>query len=250
MSLRLALGIGAVLALLPLAKGNGFFLYPAAAVGLAGVAWRHRPGARPFVAAAAAFALVCAVWIPFSLALHHDPLPTNPGWNAANPMEYPTQVGPAVETRAALDHPGQFASYLWEEFLPPLPGMPDVRPLNFPHAAYTAYVVRGWASFGFIAIQFPHWVYVAIAAALGAAALMLLAALVRERRGVRQRGWELGVLVLALLTVWIGSEAVYFVPRANSLSLFGRYLFVAIAALAVAAVGAGSQLLTMSSLYA
>ena len=97
----------------------------------------------------------------------------------------------------------------------------------------------------------------------------------RERAAARRRAWEIAVLALAVLTVWIGSEAVYFVPRAGTLGLYGRYLFPAVAALAAFAVGAcfgvgrrwapavaaaavvavmalqwASLLLTMSSLYA
>jgi 4-amino-4-deoxy-L-arabinose transferase-like glycosyltransferase len=275
MSVRLAAAIGAALVVLPLAKSNGLFLYPAAAVGLAGVAWRHRPGWRPFAAVAVAFALLFAAWAPASLALDHDPLPFNPGWNAAAPNEYPTRAGPAVSANAALDHPVQFASYLWEEFLPRLPGMEDVRPPQFPHPGYTVYVKRGWASFGFLSINFPNWVYAAIAATLGAAGLLGVAALLRERAAVRRRGWEIAVLALAVLVVWVGSEAVYFVPRAASLGVFGRYMFLAIAPLAALAIGSSfgagrrwapavataavaavmalqwaSQLLTLSSLYA
>jgi 4-amino-4-deoxy-L-arabinose transferase-like glycosyltransferase len=275
LSIPLAAAIGAVLVALPLAKSNGLFLYPAAAVALAGVARRHRPGPRPFVALAAAFALAFAVWTPLSLALDHDPLPFNPGWQALNSSDYPTQAGAAVTARHAVDRPGQFASWLWEEFLPRLPGMDDVRPPAFPHPGYTVYVKRGWASFGYLSINFPGWVYAAIAAALGAAALLGVAALARTKGIVRRHGWELAVLAVAIAAVWIGSEAVYFAPRGASLGLFGRYLFVAIAALAALAVAAclgagrrwapavaaaavvsvmalqwGSQLLTMSSLYA
>jgi hypothetical protein len=273
LSLRLAVGIGVTLVVLPLAKSNGFFLYPAAAVALAGVAWRHRPGLRPFVAVAAALGVTFAVWVPASLALDHDPLPTNPGWYAVNANEYPTRAGAAVSGHAALHHPVRFAEYLWEEFLPRLPGMEDVRPAGFPHPGYTVYLKRGWASFGFLSVNFPSWVYALIAAAVGVAVLLGVVALVRERMAVRRRGWELAVLVVAVLGVWLGSEAVYF--GSGGLGVFGRYLFLAMSALAALAVGAcfgagrrwapgvaaaaivsvmalqwASQLLTMSSLYA
>jgi 4-amino-4-deoxy-L-arabinose transferase-like glycosyltransferase len=275
MSARLGLAIGAALVLAPLAKGNGLFLYPAAAIALAGVAWRRRPGLRPFAAVAVGFALVAAAWTPISLALHHDPLPGNPGWNPVSSTEYPTRAGAKLTPRLALEHPGRFATYLWEAFLPPVAGMEDLRPTGFPHPAYTAYVKRGWASFGLVSIEFPGWVYAMIATGLGVAALLGIVLLVRERTAVRRRGWELATLVSAPVVVLVGSEAVYFFPRASTLNVFGRYLFPAIAALAALAVaaclGAGrrwapavaaaavvsvmalqwaSQLLTMSSLYA
>lgn len=275
LSVRLGLVLGAVLVLAPLAKGNGLFLYPAAALALAGVAWRQRPGLRPFAAVAAGFAVTAGLWIPISLALHHDPLPDNPGWNPVSSTEYPSRAGARLTPRLALDHPGKFATYLWEDFLPPLAGMEDLRPVGFPHPGYTAYVKRGWASFGFVSIEFPGWVYAMIAAGLGAAALLGIVLLVRRRTTIARRGWELGVLAIAPVVVLVGSEAVYFFPRASTLSVFGRYLFPAIAALAAlgaaACLGAGrrlgpavaaaavvsvialqwaSQLLTMSSLYA
>jgi 4-amino-4-deoxy-L-arabinose transferase-like glycosyltransferase len=275
LSPRVAVAIGVTMVLLPLAKSNGFFLYPAAAVGLAGVAWRHRPGLRPFVAVAVALGVTFAAWVPASLALDHDPLPSNPGWYAANANEYPSRAGAAVSGHAAVHHPVKFAEYLWEEFLPRLPGMDDVRPAGFPHPGYTAYVRRGWASFGFLSVNFPGWVYALIAVAVGSAVLLGVVALVRERAAVRRRGWELAVLAVAVLVVWVGSEAVYFTPGIGTLGVFGRYLFLGLPALAALAVGAcfgggrrwapgvaaaavvsvmalqwASQLLTMSSLYA
>ena len=89
------------------------------------------------------------------------------------------------------------------------------------------------------------------------------------------RGYLGDTLVVAALGVWVGSEATYFVLPPAGLSVFGRYLFPAIAGLAAIAVGCcfgagrrwapavaagavvavmalqwASQLLTMSSLYA
>jgi hypothetical protein len=153
--------------------------------------------------------------------------------------------------------------------------MPDLRPGGgrLP-PGYTAYVERGWASFGFVNISFPRWVYAVIVAAMLALAALAVAAWVRYRAPVGRRRWELGLLVLAVAGVFAGTEIAYFAPGDPTVPEFGRYLFpvagpiAGIAALAALGLGrrlgpalaAGlltammglfwaSEFLTMSALY-
>lgn len=278
LTLRLAAALGVAAVVLPLMKGSGLFLAPAIVVGLAGAVLRTRRARervrRPLAALVAAGATTAAVAIVLSAALQHSADPTRPGWFAATGNAYPTLPGAAVEPSKAVEHPVQFAEYVWQLFLPPAPGMTDQRPGGGRFPGFHAYVERGWASFGFVSILFPKWVYAVIALAMLALVPLALAAWRRNRTAVDRRRWELAVLVLVILGVFFGTEVAYFAPGDPTTPEFGRYLFpaaAAIAALAVlatfglgrraaAAVTAGlltamlalfwaSQFLTMSALY-
>lgn len=278
LGVRLAISLGVVAVLLPLLKGSGLFLLPAAAVGVGVAALRGRGSgraARRALAALGAAALVtAAVAVGFSAALHHSADPTRAGWFAKTGNTYPTLPGPAVQPSKAIEQPVRYAEYVWQLFLPPAPGMADVRPGGGTFPGFHAYIERGWASFGFVSILFAKWVYgVIVLVMLGLVALAALAWR-RNRAAVRHRRWELAVLVLAILGVFFGTEVAYFAPGDPTTPEFGRYLFPAaapIAALAVfatfglgrrraAPIAAGlvtaifmlfwaSQFLTMSALY-
>jgi 4-amino-4-deoxy-L-arabinose transferase-like glycosyltransferase len=278
LTVRLAAAIGATLVVLPLLKGSGLFLLPALAVGLAGATLRtrRRGGAvgRPLAALGAALAITAAATIAFSAAFDHSANPTRPGWYAATGNTYPTIPGAAVKPSGALHHPVRFAEYVWQVFLPPAPGMADLRPAGGRFPAFHGYVERGWAAFGFVATRFPTWVYAVITVAMLMLGALAVAAWSANRAAVARRGWELTMLVLVVLGVFFGTELANFTPGAPVVPEFGRYLFpaaAAIAALAAAATfGAGrrrapalaaglvtallvlfwaSEFLTMSALY-
>ena len=275
----LAVALGTTIVALPLMKGNGLFLLPPIVLAVAVAAHRARRGGgavtRPLAVLGVTLVATIALAVAFSAAFGHSADPTRPGWYAATGNTYPTLPGADVQPSGALSHPVQFAQYVWQVFLPPVAGMPDLRPGGgrLP-PGYIAYVERGWASFGFVTIAFPRWVYAVIVAAMLALAALGLAAWARHRAAVSRRGWELAVLVLAVVGVFVGTEIAYFAPGDPTVPEFGRYLFPvagAIAGLAaLAAFGAGrrlapavagglltammglfwaSELLTMSALY-
>src|SRR3954452_22673393 len=72
LSVPLAIGIGAAVAVAPLMKASGFELWPAAAVGLIGAVWRRRwtPALRNAGVAVAACAGVFGGWEGRSPAVH------------------------------------------------------------------------------------------------------------------------------------------------------------------------------------
>lgn len=274
----LAVALGVVAVVLPLLKGSGLFLLPAAAVGVGVAAVRARRGEgaawRALGALGAAALVTAAIAVAFSASMDHSADPTRAGWFAKTGNTYPTLPGPAVQPSKALRQPVTYAEYVWQLFLPPAPGMPDVRPGGGTFPGFHAYIERGWASFGFVSILFPKWVYaVIVLTMLGLAALAALAWR-RNSAAVRRWRWELAVLVLAVLGVFFGTEVAYFAPGDPTTPEFGRYLFPAAAALAALAVlatfGLGrrraaplaaglvtamfmlfwaSQFLTMSALY-
>jgi uncharacterized membrane protein HdeD (DUF308 family) len=88
-------------------------------------------------------------------------------------------------------------------------------------------------------MKFPQWVYVAIGVAMLAAGALCAVAVLRNREAVRERGWELAVLVIAVVGVIGGVHAAYFTTEFRPVvPEQGRYAFTAIVPLATIAVGA------------
>ena len=226
---RLALALGATLAIAPLMKETGYEIYPAVAVGLLGMIWRrHRlRDAVSWAAAAAAF-----------LAVHG-------GWSLLQPVFYPRVAGQpsggGIAASGALttaEHmPGRFLVYLWELFLPRLSFMGPLFPPGWPFKA--VYLVRGWASFGWYTWSFPNWVYGVILAGMVATGLLALSTGIRERVFAKTRFFELAVIALFPVCVLVAVEAAFFAPFGGRTVVGeqGRYIFPAIAALAAIAVG-------------
>jgi hypothetical protein len=231
LSWRLALGLGATLALAPLMKKTGYEIYPPAALGVAGMVWRHHRlrDTRAWAALAGAFAAVQGGW-----ALVLQPI-VYPSVVAGQPTGPPA---PAVSSALSLaEHmPGRFAVYLWQLFLPKLSFMGELFPPGWPF--YQVYVVRGWGAFGWYTFVFPRWVYSAIVVAMAAVGLLALATAVRNRPFVRRRGFELAVIALFPVSVLVAVEAAFFTPTGGRTVVAeqGRYIFPAIAALAAIAV--------------
>jgi Predicted membrane protein (DUF2142) len=229
---RIALALGATLAVAPLMKKTGYEIYPPAAVGVFGLLWRnHRlRDTRAWVALAGGFAAVQVGW---ALILQ--------------PIIYPSTVAgqhvapPAAAVTSALglaEHmPGRFAVYLWELFLPRLSFMGDLFPPGWPF--YQVYVQRGWASFGWYTFDFPRWVYSVIVFAMVTIGLLAIATAVRNRSVLRGRGFELAVIALFPVSVLVAVEAAFFSPIGGRTVVAeqGRYIFPAITALAAIAVG-------------
>jgi len=251
LTVRRAAAIGAVLAVLPFAKGSGFFLYPAAAVALGAALWQaHRRGGlralqRPLAALVVGFAVAAGACGGLAGALGHSPLPTRSGSLAATPAPgqdpFPPVPGPAGNSPVrAIEQPRAFLSYTWQLFLPRLPFMTDLKPAGQSFPAFQIYVERAWASFGLVTVQFARWVYALILAVMIAVAVLALWAYRRAPAAVRDRRIELVVLAAALLCVVLGVEAVYFRETGGGgpPSEQGRYLLPVIAAPAVVAVGA------------
>jgi hypothetical protein len=227
---RLGLALGTTLVLLPLVKGTGYALYPAAIVAVAGMVWRRhgRPELPGYAAVAGSFVALQAAWAAIAGGLGRATF-TTPG--GQSPTASTGLLGGVVR------HPLDYLNYVWQVFLPRLPFMKDVAIQHWP--AFNIYVERGWAAFGWYAMEFPKWVYVVIAAAmLGAGALCALAVW-RERGAARPQALEIAVLLLALVGVIGGVEAAYFTTQGRlTVAEQGRYAFTAMVPLAAIAVGA------------
>jgi 4-amino-4-deoxy-L-arabinose transferase-like glycosyltransferase len=182
---RVAVGIGVALAVALLTKSAAYALLPPAALALLALS-RRGMARQALVAAAVALGPFIAWLAVSSLALHR-------GVGSA------ATVAPAHRTSLG----GQLA-YLWETFLPRLPGMPQ----EFHH--YPTYPLWqdyfqglvgrfGYAEYGFS--QRVNWLALAIAVAILALAV---AALARARPALARRRAELGTYALLVLTIVLG----------------------------------------------
>ena len=229
LTLGLGLAIGALLVLAPLMKSTGFALYPAVCVGLAVMVFRGRRAAAPGLAAA------LASFAALSLA--------GRALKSAVAVPGPSSSGTALVSSAAgtaLDHPIAVGVYLWEMFLPRLPGMARHWSQSWPF--YDVYVERGFGAFGWYAYLLPAHAFAVILAVMASLLGLGLFALVARRRAVWRLRWETAVLVLAILGVLGGVAAAYYAnyPRPVPAEQ-GRYAFpaaVAIATLVVASLAA------------
>jgi 4-amino-4-deoxy-L-arabinose transferase-like glycosyltransferase len=246
---RLAVALGALLVVCPLMKGTGYELYPPALLALALMLYRRHElrDLRALSLGAVTFAALQFAWINVAPHFHRASF-TTPGGSA------PGTAGPLAD---ALHHPLGYASYIWQVFFPRLPFMTDLHPQPWP--AFDIYVRRGWAAFGWYAVEFPTWVYVVIAVTMIAVGLMALASWWRARFDLR-RDLPAVVCIAAVIISVIGAvEASYYTPMGGRAVVAeqGRYAFTAIGALAIVAcascfafgrryaVGAASGLVTL-----
>lgn len=228
LTVRLAATIGATLIVLPLMKGTGFALYPAALVAIGAMLWRLRGGrhwVRPGLAIAGTGGSAVVAWSLVSSVFHRGAL-TTPGGQA------PGAGSPGVK------HPLDFASYLWQVFLPKLSFMTDWWP-GYSWPFFDLWIVRGFGAFGWYAMTFPEWVYWAIVAVVLFVAACAVGVLVRRREAVRRLAWPLIVLALVIGGVIVGVHSYYLTPhpRHGYIAEQGRYAFPAITAFAAVAVG-------------
>jgi len=230
------LALGVLLGALPFVKNSAYELYPVAVVAVAGSVWRHRGrragSGRATATGLALLVVPAAVTYALASALEHVLTPAPPAQRVAAVV---TTTSGALS--APLHHPISYLTYLWEVFLPRLPGMTPHFPPGLP--AQTIFTRRGWAAFGWYDVFFPGWVYRVLAAAMLGALVLGLLALWRERRFVRRRLIETSILVLFPIVVVAAFEAVFYTPATRTVvAEMGRYAFPALVPLAVLSVGA------------
>jgi hypothetical protein len=232
-TLGLGLLTGGLLVALPIVKETAFSLYPVVGIALIAILYRHhrRVEARGWAALAGAAIAVGAL----SRGLSHvfRPAVASAAAGGASPPEAGTAASSVGE---ALAHPFDYLSYLWQSLLPRLPFMSEHFPTtHFP--AMVIFVERGWGAFGWYDVFFPHRLYYVVLATMIAVPVLGLIALRREWSFVRRNALEFALLVLMPLAVVAGFEAAFYTSGARPfIAEFGRYMFPAIAPLAVLVV--------------
>ena len=200
-----ALGLALCVGLLLATKATALAWLPPLAFAMAVTAWRLRRhvSVRRVLAVAgvvAAFALPVGAWIVYA----HD--------HGRTAYAQATLVGSAP---TAAGTPGsssgsggirQFASYLWQFYLPRLPFQhPEIHFVD-PHIshfpAFHVWLASGWASFGWVNVWFGTWVYylflaIAIVILAGVGVTMLKAWPWR----IRRRPWLIPTAFMALFAV-------------------------------------------------
>jgi hypothetical protein len=227
----LGVGIGAALVLAPLLKGTGYELYPAVLLALAVMMWR-RHGKRELLALgtlAATFLVLQFGWSELAASFHHTTF-TTPGGSAPG------------STLEAFHHPKTYLSWLIRVMLPFKPSFINHNWTIIHWPFFNIYIERGFASFGWYAIEFPKWVYLVIVAVFGAALVLGVRVLWRNRRRVRDHLPAIAFLVLVPVVVICAVEAAY-QPALGILPIEGtpeqgRYAFPAITAVAALFIGA------------
>src|SRR5205814_1666052 len=86
------------------------------------------------------------------------------------------QIGPPAGTRPLPFSIRQFVSYVWQFYLPRVPGTAPFRPAGW--GLYKIWLREGWGVFGWLDVWLATWVYAVIAtvtAIVGTAAAIIIA---------------------------------------------------------------------------
>lgn len=230
-----AIAIGAALGAGLMTKFNALGLVPGTAFALLLLGVRRERGLRPGALALPALALaVAAAPVLLEMALN------------ASAWDRPVVGATASNYRTSALNPslGETASYLWQFYLVPLPGMAHYISA-FP---FRDYWVRGFVGmFGWLDGEFPPLVYDLALVPLAAGALLAGRTVVRGRDRIRARLGELlsyGVLALGLMAFVALASYISYLRFGGSVAQT-RYLFPLLplygALLALAARGAGRR---------
>jgi 4-amino-4-deoxy-L-arabinose transferase-like glycosyltransferase len=248
-----AVGLCLCLGLALVTKATALALLPPVAFALAVGAWRLRRkvSLRPLAwaaGAAAAFGVPVLAWILVARGAGHaaygQAAIVTPG--ASEAASGATSAAGGTQTVAPSGSLRYLASYLWQFYLPKLPFMRDQRfvfSVISPYPAYQVWLASGWASFGWVNIWFPPWVYrvfLAVVLAVVAGAGVTLARSVKALRAaggvLRKAPWALIVfLALTVGTLLAGLHWTDFHMRYEGKAPFiqGRYMLPVGAVLAL-----------------
>jgi hypothetical protein len=235
MTMRRAVGIGALLALGAVTKINFYGLVPGAAIAVV-LAARMSEGAwNARVARLVATTAVVAV-VPFAVLMLLDALV----WERTLIL---------LRTPSAIhEEHGNLAgqlSYLWQVYFPRLPGQRTAFPELSPF--YFLWVEGFLGRFGWVSVTYPSWAYQLGASALALVALLAARALVVHRAAVRRHAAELVAYLLMAggLLLLVGMVALRGWAPGIQGAVQGRYALPLLALfallLALAARGAGER---------
>jgi 4-amino-4-deoxy-L-arabinose transferase-like glycosyltransferase len=215
---RDAAALCAVAAAAVLTMATSYALLPAVALALF-AGWRGRPpeerraALRPLGLAGLALVVPVLAWIGLGRALGRS----------------------AINSIAAGAHPSpfsisQFISYVWQFYLPRVPGMTLFR-WTGALPAYDVWLKEGTATFGWLDVPLAAWIYNAAAIVLGVVGLVALW-FVAKLRG-RVALWLIAFFALAVLALLAGLHYTEYRSIINGQGhiLQGRYLLPVIGVL-------------------
>jgi hypothetical protein len=232
---RLALALGALIALGLLTKLNFVGLAPGAVLGLLLLSRRAARAARPHAYRTLALALAVAaspvcVYVLVNLFSNHPAL----GLTSST-----------VDFAGRRGSPLSEVSYIWQFYLPRLPGMKDYFPGLF--TTRQIWFDRWVGLYGWLDTAFPLWVYDLALVPAALLAILSLRGLLAGRAALRRRLAELAVYAAMGVGVLVLVGADSYLELANHAGGYAepRYLLPMLpllgAALALAARGAGRR---------
>ncbi len=204
------LGLCAVTAAAILTKATSYALVAPVLLALF-IGWRRRPAIeRGFVLkriAAAGLIMVLPVlgWLALAHSLGRAGV-NSIGASAAHPFRIP-----------------QFLNYVWQFYLPRLPGLPRIR-MTAGLPVYDIWLREGVGTFGWLDVYLPSWIYPAAGisvAGIGIATVSLVARM-RDRGQLALLGF-FALALLALLGLLHVSEYLLFIDGGGQF-VQGRYL--------------------------
>lgn len=233
---RLAIAIGVLSAIGFLTKNNFVGLAPGVALGLVVLAVRDARALRPHAYRSLAIALAIAA-SPVCVYAMVNLLSNHPGLGGV--------TSSAIQLTGKRPSFFHEVSYIWQFFLPRLPGMGNDFPGIFP--ARTIWFDRSIGLYGWLDTPFPVWVY--NIALIPAALLTILAirTLIARASALRSRLVELAVYVVmgVGLLLLVGADSFIAFPRQAGTYGEARYLVPLIplygAMLTLSARGAGRR---------
>jgi hypothetical protein len=219
-----------VIAVAIITKATSFALLPGFLLVVAVGLWRARRPlslrrvAGPLVAGAIPLLAIGGTWFAIAHSLHRPAAAQISGAARAGDIDW-------------LD----FAGYLWQYYLPALPGMHrfPFSPSGYP--LFQVWMKTAWAAFGWLEVRFPVNVYRALSLITTAVFAGGALALWRARRGV-------DLAVVAFLAVAVVAQLAglhwtdYHFLRDGNAFMQGRYLFPILPVAAIALAGAVSLL--------
>ena len=201
------LGVRAVRRGVPLADGAAFFavvglactvkatsyalLVPAAFVAVVALAarrpWRIGGVVKLAAAVVVPVALTLGVWFVVAHATDHPAAAQLSAGQVGGASAGGGGAGASAGSAGASTSGGgtslrEFASYLWQYYLPRLPVQTDFQMPFRGYPLLQVWIKQGWASFGWLEIKFPEWLYRVLGVLTMAIFAGGLAALIRARR--------------------------------------------------------------------
>lgn len=208
-----AVALCAVTAAAILTKATSYALIPATLLALL-IGWRSQPAGQRRAAGLRALAGLATLAVP---VLTWITITQNLGRASVN------TIGAAPGQALRPVHILQFVNYLWQFYLPRLPGTTKINIVNgLP--VYWVWLREGWGTFGWLDVVLPTWIYHLLAFLNAVAAVAAVAILARFRDAGRLKLLAFFVAAMLVLVLGLHFTAYRSLLASQGQFLQGRYL--------------------------
>lgn len=220
---RDAVALGAVVAAAILTKATSYALVPGTVLAL-WLGWRRRPAVertdlrRTIGLALLALVVPVLAWVALTTALGRSAINT---------------VKPAPGAHPTPFSIAQFASYVWQFYLPRLPSMTPFR-VSADLPLYDIWIGEGWGAFGWLDVRMAGWLYPWLAGLTGLIAVAATALLATLRGRLRFELVAFFALVGVSLVAGLHLTEYRSVIAGDGVVIQGRYILPLIGLLGLA----------------